>query len=70
MPEYDELTHRSKHETRELDEGPHDWISEPIRLHPWSRFDGWGVVLGFLLVGILGICAIVDVAWMLYLIFK
>lgn len=53
-PWYDELTHRSKHELRELDDDPWNWFEGPDRSDPWHRFSGWHVVAAVLLVAVLG----------------
>lgn len=41
MAPYDELTHRAKHELRELGDGPRQWLEHERPPGPWSRFNGW-----------------------------
>lgn len=42
---HDPLTHRAKHELREIDPDPKDWIEGPAhrraRLRPWWRDRSW-----------------------------
>lgn len=65
MKRYDELTHRSKHELREIDESPWGWIEGPGRDEPWHRYESW---ISFALV-IVSAAIVVLIGWALWLVF-